>query len=379
MKIVFAGGGTAGHVFPAIVLCEKLSTIFEDVEIHYFVNPKGLEMDILKKYFNLGNLMTHTLKLRGLNRPFLSLKNLLPNISSISLFSYSSIKTLSILGRIKPDLVFLTGGYMSAPVGFASHLLRIPFFIHEGNARMGMTNLMLHKHASAVFLSFEETLKQLKSRSNVHITGMPVRRARMNRGEISKELRFDPEKPIVSVLGGSRGSSRINSMMMDVYERLKNSKRYQFVHSTGDEKIASFLNENYSFVRAFPFSERLIDFMANSDLVISRAGAVTIGEIINYRIPAILIPWEKSAENHQLLNAQVLARENAAVLMREGEITTEKLLEKIEETLNRGEEIKERLSKFYVEDPAGKMVKIMIERLEDLGKHLKYAGRERAV
>ncbi len=308
MRIVAAGGGTGGHLFPLLSILEEMEKRV-DLEVLFFAVEGKIDERIVKREHPSYKLVS--LNVRGLERPILNLKNL----SRIFKYARAFLKVKKHLKDFKPDAAIFTGGYVSAVVGF-TFSRKVPIFVHEQNAVPGIANLFLSKKARKVFVSFDETLGYFKN-ANVIVSGNPVREIFYTKRKI------DIPDGIILVLGGSLGSELINSVMEKVYESVKDEI---FVHSTGSapwtERLSRFEN-----VIAFDF----VDFMPlvwrKAKMVIARSGATTIGEMIRYGVGGVLIPWKGSAGRHQIENALALKKLMRVKIVDEGDLKAKTVIE----------------------------------------------------
>lgn len=366
MKLLLAGGGTGGHFYPAIAVYQELKSKFADLEAHYIAVEGGIESRQLPVEYP--EILIHKFRLKGLARPLYNPKNVLVLLKSFIVRE----KLIKFLKTLKPDLAFLTGGYICGPVGSACKKLGIPFFIHEQNFIPGITNRLLAKKSSRVFLSFEETIQYLNCpKEKVVISGNPVRKVNVDKIKLLGNMGFDPESPFVVIMGGSRGSEAINLSMLKVYEKLKSKGiNWQFLHSTGDENIAEEINRRFEFVKAYKFVNRMIEYISIADAMVSRAGATTIAEILTYRVPSVLVPWPYSADDHQLKNAEALLKKGLSSMIIEKQLTPERLFEELWNILvgEKGKDLRYNLSKVYLKDSSKIIVEGMLE-------FLKFGGR----
>lgn len=361
MKIVFAGGGTGGHFYPAIAVYQELKSRFKNLEAHYIALEKGIESKQLPKEFP--EIFVHKIKTQGFYRPLYNPLNIFITLKNI--FILQEIKKL--LKNLRPSFAFLTGGYVCGPVGIACHELKIPFFLHEQNYLPGLTNRFLASKSTRIFLSFEESKEYIScQKEKIIVSGNPVRKVQGERDSILRTLNFDPNNPLIIVMGGSKGSEMINSNMIKVYDFINQRRlNWQFIHSTGNEAIAQIINSNYEFVRAFTFVDEMVKYISVADAAVCRAGATTIAEIIAYRTPAILIPWSNAVDDHQYKNAEKLSEKDLSIMMSENTLTPEALFDKLFELIIEGKakDLKHNLSKVYFGDPAKKIVDSILEYL----------------
>jgi len=317
MKILLTGGGTGGHIYPALALVENVRLYYPNAEFLYVGTSNGLEADIVPKH---GIPMSY-IEVSGFRR---SLS--LDNIKVIYRFIAACIQSRRILKEFKPDIVIGTGGYVAAPVVYVASKMNIPTIIHEQNAIPGLTNNFLSRYASAVAISFPESRKMFPKATNIITTGNPraTAVAMADRDKGLSFLNFDSSLPIVAVLGGSRGAKVINDAMDDW---LSNNEQLPFriVFVTGSVHYDRFKDKASKDIRIYPFIYNMTEVLACADLVIGRAGATFLAEITSLGIPSILIPSPYVTNNHQLHNAMALKDNGAAIVIPENEVSAKKL------------------------------------------------------
>ncbi|OAA31415.1 hypothetical protein AT15_07930 [Kosmotoga arenicorallina S304] len=329
LKVALCGGGTGGHYYPILAVAQRLSEKF-DTEFLYFTIAGRLDDKRVDQDF--AEVKKIPLNVHGLIRPIYKPSNV--GIVIKHLMQTRIVKKE--LQEFRPDFLFSSGGYISFPVVLAASKLNIPIYLHEQNALPGMANKKLAKYATAIFVSFKESIEKFgKFSHKARFTGNPVRRVYKNREEVFEELKFDMSKPLIVVMGGSQGSSFINKKMLELYELINSDKHdFQFLHITGrGEDPQKF--EKYSFVKTFEYIYDLHEYVAKADLVISRGGATSIAEIVNYNRRAIVIPWNGAAENHQYHNAVILEKLGLGCVILEDAVTAELLLSRIVNSLSR--------------------------------------------
>lgn len=325
MKILFAGGGTAGHINPAIAVAGYIKDKHPDAEIVFIGTKRGMESRLVPQ----AGYEFHTIDVEGFQRK-LSVENIKRNISAVSKLLGASNAARKLLLQLKPDVVVGTGGYVSAPVLSQAAKLGIKCCIHEQNAFAGKTNKMLAPKVDAVMLAMPEAAKFIKPKNEPIIVGNPVRQSiiDMKKDEARKQLGLDERRVILS-FGGSLGARRINETVADVIAAHWQSGKYVHYHATGKygtelmpallkEKGVDMTAEN---LRITEYIDNMDLLMAAADLVICRAGAITVSELAVQGKPAILIPSPNVAENHQFYNAMTLVGRDAAELIEEKDLT----------------------------------------------------------
>ncbi len=313
MRIAAAGGGTGGHLLPALAIIEEFQKR-HDVEVLYFAVRGKIDETVLPRDHPSFNL--HFTTVRGLQRPLLHPKNLKKLIQ----YRKEIKKIRKKLASFKPDFVISTGGYAGGLLSLAAKN-RFPLFIHEQNARPGIANIAASKYARKIFTSFEESTRFFPKnvQDRIVVTGNPIRDLLFNKREV------DVPDGIVLVLGGSLGSEQINSIMEKVYEI---DRKNIYFHSTGNQMWARKLSR-FENVFAFQFIDFMPVLWRKAKFVVARAGATTVAEMIHYKVEGILFPWTGSAESHQLANALEAEKTGLALVVKDGNISPRDILEEI--------------------------------------------------
>ena len=322
MKILMTGGGTAGHVTPNIALIPRLKK--DGYDISYIGTEKGMERDLITnegiKYYSIS---------AGKLRRYMSIENL-TDIAKIGKGFFEASRHIK---QIKPDVVFSKGGFVSCPVVWAAWFNGIPTIIHESDLTPGLANKLSIPFAKKVCYAFPETAKYLPKDKSV-LAGIPVRE-KMLRGTKKNGLKmcdFTPDKPIILIMGGSLGSQAINRIIRESLSELL--PKYQVCHICGKGSLDENLKNTKGYAQFEYIDKELKDMFAMSDLVISRAGATTLYELLNLAKPNILIPLPKaSSRGDQILNAAFFRKEGYSEVIQESDITKEILISKIESTL----------------------------------------------
>lgn len=319
-RIVFTGGGTAGHVTPNIALFPKLRELGYD--IHYIGSYEGIEKRLIEDY-HIPYYGISTGKLRRYFDP----KNFSDPFRVIKGFTEAK-RTLKTL---KPDVVFSKGGFVSVPVVRAAAALKIPCIIHESDMTPGLANKLCIPVATKICCNFPETLKDLPHDKAI-LTGSPVREEllRGNRERGMEMCGFNSSKPIIMVIGGSLGAAGINTLVREALPQLLAD--YQIVHICGKEKIDNLLLNKEGYKQFEYVKDDLKHLFAMADIVISRAGANAICELLMLRKPALLIPLPTHASRgDQILNAQSFESQGFSMVADEEYLTGATLVEKVHE------------------------------------------------
>ncbi|MCW2278856.1 undecaprenyldiphospho-muramoylpentapeptide beta-N-acetylglucosaminyltransferase [Heliophilum fasciatum] len=320
---VITGGGTGGHIYPALAIARGLTERYPGCRIEYVGGYHGLETSIVPR----AGLPLTKIHCRGLER-----RISWQAVRALGETAWGLSEALWLLRRRRPDLVIGTGGFVALPVVMAATMLGIPAVIHEQNAYPGITNRLLASRVALVMLTFAEAAKRLKARRTV-LTGLPVRTEIMTAERQAGRRFFQlPEKgQVILTVGGSRGAQRLNEAMPVVAQALASLPDAYLVHVTGEPHLASVqaayrqVGMDESRLRILPYLERMEQALAACDLCIGRAGAAFLAELTVRGLPSILIPYPFAAENHQEANARSLVDAGAARMIVDRELTGETL------------------------------------------------------
>jgi len=328
MKAVITGGGTGGHIYPALAVAEELKK--RGWEILYLGSDHRMEAEIVPK----AGYEFKSLSVRPLPRS-ISLKI----FSSLLYNAEAFFKALKIIKDFKTDIVIGTGGFVAGPVVLAGALLRKKTVIHEQNAYPGITNKILAKVVDKVCLNFPEAADYLKIKAaKIEITGNPVRPKILNveREKAYRKLKLKPNLRTILITGGSLGAEVINQNITELYQYAVQNQ-IQILHLSGKKNYQQLLKnlkknnldpEN-SLLNIIDYLDEMEYALAAADLIIARAGATGLAEITSCARASILIPFAAAAENHQLINARTLQKNEAAVVIEESELNGDLLLKKV--------------------------------------------------
>ncbi|MBJ24943.1 MAG: undecaprenyldiphospho-muramoylpentapeptide beta-N-acetylglucosaminyltransferase [Flavobacteriaceae bacterium] len=309
-KIIISGGGTGGHLFPAIAIAEELLIIYPKTDILFVGALNKIEM---KKVPEAGYRIIG-LWIDGFKRASF-FKNIFLPIKLI----YSLFKSLKILMSFRPDLVIGTGGYASGPILFTASILKFPTLIQEQNSYPGITNKILSKRVNKIAVAYEN-MDQFFPYHKITITGNPVRKFIFRNQNLQEQdkhsFNFDPKKKVLLVLGGSNGSKRINELIYSNLNYFKR-KKIQLLWQCGSLYFEKYFHLQNSDVLIFSFTNEIYKLYSASDYIISRSGAITLSELTCVGKPLILIPSPNVAEDHQRLNSLALSNRKAAIVIEE--------------------------------------------------------------
>lgn len=325
MKVMIAGGGTGGHVYPGIAVAEELMRLRPTSEVVFVGGKRGLEAHAVPESgFRIRFITTRGFPRRAWWRwPWAVLANIV-----------GLVQALWVVASERPDAVLGTGGYVSGPVSLAAWMLGRPLLLQEQNSIPGLANRMLARVADEVHLSFTEARAYFKRKDNLKVTGNPVR-AHILGGDRSQALEtfnLAEGRPTVFVFGGSRGAHRINEATLEAMRRLKGRVDLQFILQTGRDDFdwaKGIVDGEQLPARVVPFLRDIHLAYAVADLVVCRSGAMTLAEIAACGTPAILVPYPHAAHNHQEVNALNLVERGAAAMVLDRELTGERLAKEI--------------------------------------------------
>lgn len=370
MRIIFAGGGTAGHINPALAIAGYVRSRQPDVQILYIGAKGGMEERLVPQ----AGFEFRGISVQGFKRK-MTPKAIKDNIITVKKAISASADSKKIIKEFKPDICIGTGGYVSGPVLRTAAKMGIPTIIHEQNAFPGVTNKMLAKNADRVMLAMPAARKHFKEGCNFVDTGNPVREDILTADKVRAraELGLD-SRPVILSFGGSLGARIINESLADIIARSAKDRKYQHIHAYGQygkwfpdllkEKGADLENADNLDIREY--INNMPTCLAAADVVIARAGAITLSEIQVQGKPSILIPSPNVAENHQYHNAMALVEKNAAVMIEEKDLTPEKLTEETDKLASdpqRLHEYSENAKKMAVSDASKRIYSVIIEVL----------------
>ena len=340
MKVLLAGGGTAGHINPALAIAGYIRKKRPDAEFLFIGNKGGMGQRLVPQ----AGFEIRSITISGFQRS-MSLKSIAANARTVRRTVTSSIQAKKIIREFAPDICIGTGGYVSGPVVREAARMGIPCLIHEQNAYPGVTNKMLARRVNKVMLAVEAAKTYFKG-ADVVITGNPVRGEILtaDRAASRKELGLD-QRPLILSFGGSLGAQKINEAVLELVARSGRDGRYQHIHAYGKfggwfpEKLkeSGVDLENCKNLDIRSYIDNMSVCMAAADLVICRAGAIPLSEIQAMGKPAILIPSPNVAENHQFHNAMALVNAGAAEIIEESDLSGEALIEKTDAMLKNAE------------------------------------------
>lgn len=327
-KIVFTGGGTAGHITPNIALFDELKNNFD---CYYIGSKTGMEKNMISNLMPFFEIETAKLSrnftLSNLAIPFKLIKGI--------------FDAKKLLKKIRPNIVFSKGGFVAVPVVIASNMLKIPVITHESDYTLGLANKLIKNKCKYVCTSFENTCKKLK---NGVYTGSIIRKSILSgdKNKIMEKYNFSPNKPNLLIIGGSLGSKNINKCVFDCAEKLQ--KKYNVLHSTGKNNLNHSLKfKDYVQVELF---ENISDAFSFADVVITRGGSNTLFELLALQKPMLVIPLSKKASRgDQILNANYFLNKKLANVLTEQNLNCQTLQNYTDQTLAHSKQLIQNMKK----------------------------------
>ncbi|MBR2525928.1 undecaprenyldiphospho-muramoylpentapeptide beta-N-acetylglucosaminyltransferase [bacterium] len=333
------GGGTGGHIYPAIAVAEALRKEESTKDIYYIGNPDNMEYQIVKK----ARFKFLPIKVTGM-----------PRKVSFSFIKWgiqlelANWKALYYLWRFKPDAILGTGGYVSAPALFASNIVKTPYMIHDCDAQPGIVSKFVAPMAKAVSVAFEDSVKNIKN-DNIYVNGNPIREtfSTLTKEDARKILKIE-NKTTICIMGGSQGAKSIDDAAIGCLKQIFDKYDVQIIFQTGakhyDYTLSKLkeiypdyeLNKNL-IVR--PFFDNMVEVLKSTDIAVSRAGSLSLSEICACSIASILVPYPYAAADHQRKNAKSLLNKNACLYLEDDETNSENLFAKIDELLSNTEKL----------------------------------------
>lgn len=319
-NILFAAGGTGGHVYPAIAIADAIRALRPAYNIHFVGTKEKMEWTTVPKAgYEISDIW-----ISGFHRK-LTLRNLLFPVKLLT----SLIQSSSIISQFKPDALVACGGFVAGPVGYVASKKSIPLYLQEQNSFPGVTNRLLSKFARRIFTAFPQAEQYFDNSAQVELSGNPVRTTllNLNRDHAVKVWDFNNENPVLLILGGSLGAKSINMAILEHLEALHNDQNLNIIWQCGkqyeDYLKAQIQLEDFPNLRLRAYLENMEDAYAAADLIISRAGASSCSELMVTGKPSVLVPSQNVAGDHQTQNARSMVDEGAATLLPDNQIMKE--------------------------------------------------------
>ncbi|WP_366924819.1 undecaprenyldiphospho-muramoylpentapeptide beta-N-acetylglucosaminyltransferase [Metallumcola ferriviriculae] len=338
MRVLFSGGGTGGHIYPALAVSGALTKDYPGVELLYVGTPYGLESKLVPRE----GIRFKTVNVSGLKR-----KLSLDTIVWAGQTTGAAAQAVKLLKEFRPDVVVGTGGYVCAPVILAAAVLRVPSILHEQNAFPGKTNRWLAPFAQKILVNFAESKQYFgRQRGKVITTGLPVRREiiDISRKKGAEILGVSPDRLTLMVVGGSQGAKSINQAVLPLAAKVAANPRLQLIWATGESQydwVIERLQQDgiksgqVGNITIKPYLHQVAAALATADLIISRAGATFLAEITARGIASILVPYPYATDNHQEYNARSLVKKGAALMVADEELSKGILVDKVEDLLSK--------------------------------------------
>ncbi|MBS4008057.1 MAG: undecaprenyldiphospho-muramoylpentapeptide beta-N-acetylglucosaminyltransferase [Clostridium sp.] len=360
MRVLFAGGGTGGHIYPALALARHLVAA-DRAEVLFVGTLRGMEKELIPA----AGFRLETIPVVGMQRRFSLQAGRAVFLAASAVFAAGRL-----IRMFKPDLVVGTGGYVAGPVVLAAFLSRIPTVIHEQNSIPGLTNILLSRIAGRVCLSFPGTEHYFPRQARTVFTGNPrASEAVSALGKETVEVLLRPQRPLFLCVGGSHGAAKLNLAFSEAVGQVLPACDAQAIYITGkryfaelEAKLAALTLRFPNRLHILPYHPDLPELLRKADLIISRAGATTLAEITALGVPALLVPSPNVTNNHQEHNARFLAEQGAAVLLKESNLSGQSLSELLIELLADGKRLKEMAAAsrtLGVPDAAERMAEII--------------------
>ena len=358
MRVIITAGGTGGHIYPALAILNKIKEKEPNSEFIYIGTHNRMEKDIVPA----AGYQYESIEIYGFSKTMIK-----RDVKNISLIYKAYKKCLKIMKDFKPDVVIGVGGYVTFPVIMAANKLHIKTFIHEQNSIPGKSNKVLAKKANLIGVSFKDSIKYFNP-NKCKLTGNPCGENALDIKAVSKtKYHMHANKKGVLIVQGSLGSNVINNKMKEFLSSIDN-ENYEVLYVTGKDYYEEFSKNKFSKnVIIVPYVDNLSALIKDMDLIVTRAGASIISEIMALRKPAIFIPSPYVANNHQYYNAKALADNEEAIMLEEANLNTKNIKENIEELLNnhqKYQKIKNNLSKINTLDST----KIIYDAVKELIK-----------
>jgi len=357
MKIIVSAGGSFGHINPALAIIRKFQEKEKDLEVLYIGTHNRMEKELIPKE----NIPYQEIEIYGFT------KNMKRNFQNLKCISLAYKKCLQIMKEMQPDVVIGVGGYVTYPVLKAAHKLHIKTFIHEQNSIPGKSNKMIARYADLIGITFEHSKKYFKTKGKIVYTGHPCGAQALAVPRISKkEFGLSVDKKLVIIMAGSLGSGSLNRKLKEMLYSAKNES-FNILYITGKAHYEEFIKGEHfpDNIIIKPYVEQLSGLLKSSSVVVSRAGAASIFELLALQIPSIIIPSPNVANNHQFYNAQEMADQGAFLMMEEDTLDPALLLEHVRTLLHSSQkrmELIQNMKKIKVMDST----EIIYQEIKDM-------------
>lgn len=357
MRVIVSAGGTGGHIYPALAIINKIKKEEPSSEFLYIGTHNRMEKDLIPSL----NIPYEGIEITGFAR-----KLTLENVRTVMLFLKARKRCLQIIKDFHPDIVIGTGGYVTAPVIWAAHKLGHKTFIHEQNSVVGLSNKFLSKYVDKIGVSFASALEEFP-KEKVTLTGNPCsEKAIVTPCAKKSDFGLSEHKKLVLIVMGSLGSKTVNEKMVEYVYGFRN-KKYEVLFVTGKDYYDKIKTRRFpDNVKVVPFIQELPSIMKCTDLMVSRAGASTMSEIMALGVPSIFIPSPYVTNNHQYKNANDLVEKNAALMIEEKDLNKTTFIRMIDDILEdekKYNEIKKNVSLLGIKDSSSRIYNILKEMI----------------
>ena len=358
-RAFITGGGTGGHVYPAVAIYEELLKFIPKEDIYYVGNPKNLEKRVSEQY----DMNFLDVSVSGMPRAFT-----LKFISWAFQLFISVFVSIYYVLKFRPSFIIGTGGYVAFPVLMAGVLLGVPCYIHDSDAYPGIVSRFMAPFSTCVFLAFEDAKDRIKAKKII-VNGNPLRNFNLglSKKQAIEQLGLDVDKKTLFVMGGSQGAKTINRAVLALSEELTRTYNLQIIHQTGTKNFEEAQNIMPGGLRGYilePYFDDMSIPYAACDFVIARSGSISLSELNNRGLGAILVPYPHAAANHQFHNAKAMEKQSAAIVLEDKDCTSENLLEIILSVIQNEEKLKkinENSAKLAKPNATQNLVKIVLE------------------
>lgn len=358
-KLAFiTGGGTGGHIYPAVAIYEELLKFIPKEDIFYIGNPKNLEKRVSSQY----DMNFLDVSVSGMPRAFTS-----KFISWAFQLFVSVFVAIYYVLKYRPSFIIGTGGYVSFPVLIAGILFGVPCYIHDSDAYPGVVSRFIAPFATCVFLAFEDAKNRINAK-NIIVNGNPLRNFNLglSKEQAIKQLGLDSDKKTLFVMGGSQGAKTINRAVLALSQELTRTYNLQIIHQSGTKNFEEAQNLLPGGLNGYilePYFDDMSVPYAACDFVIARSGSISLSELNNHGLGAILVPYPHAASNHQFYNAKAMEKQSAAIVLEDKDCTPDNLLEIISSVIQNEEKLKqinENSSKLAKPNATENLVKIVL-------------------
>ena len=362
MNIIISAGGTGGHIYPAIGIINRFKKSEKDLNILYIGTHNRMEKDIIPPM----GIRYEPIEIYGFSKT-----QIFRDIKNLFLIRKAKKRCEELMMEFKPDIVIGVGGYVTYPVIKTAQKLGIPTAIHEQNSIPGLSNRMLAKNTDIVFTSYQTSSKYFQGSKRIIYSGNPCGENALTTKRINKEdLGFHKDKKLVLIVSGSLGSVTINNEFSKLLSLVEENDNFEILYITGKNYYDDFIKDNKfaKNVKVLPFLDNMSGLLKDVDLIVSRAGAGTISEILAIEVPSILIPSPYVANNHQYYNALDLKEKKVSMMVEEKDLSANRMYLYITDLLSDDNKTYKEMKNNLKELSMKKSSTIIYEEIKDLLK-----------